>query len=94
MALIGWRGRGGGKPRILPLGDSAMLAEFATTVDMAVNARIQQVAARIRDRAPPWVRDVVPSMAAIAVHFDVAVLAASAASALDRLVAATKEHAS
>lgn len=92
MALIGWRARGGGKPRILPLGDSAMLAEFATTVDMAVNARIQQVASRIRKRAPSWVRDVVPSMAAVAVHFDVAAIAAEDPKAPDARIAAAREE--
>ena len=92
MALIGWRGRGGGKPRIVPLGDSAMLAEFATTVDMAVNARIQQVAALVRERAPAWVRDVVPSMAAIAVHFDVAAVAARNLKGADAGIAAAREE--
>lgn len=92
MALIGWRGRSGGKPRILPLGDSAMLAEFSTTVDMAVNARIQQVASRIREKAPPWVRDVVPSMAAIAVHFDLATVAASDPKAPDARIAEAREE--
>jgi KipI family sensor histidine kinase inhibitor len=70
MALFGSRSRRGGKPRIVALGDSALLAEFSTEVDLEVNARIQRVAAAIRARRLPWIRDVVPAIGALAVHFD------------------------
>lgn len=70
MALIGWRAKGGAKLRVVPLGDSALLAEFSTSVDLDVNARIQHVAGVIRDRSPQWVRDVVPAVGTLAVHFD------------------------
>lgn len=90
MAPLGWKGRGGGKPRLLALGDSAVLAEFSDTVDMAVNARIQQVAARVREQAPAWVRDVVPSMAAIAVHFDAEAVAAAGLDTADARIAAAR----
>lgn len=70
MALFG--GGNAGKPRILPLGDSALLAEFSDQVDVEVNERIQRVAAALRPRCPPWVRDVVPAIGALAVHFDAA----------------------
>ena len=70
MALIDWRGRGGTRLRIVPLGDSALLAEFSTDVDLEVNARIQRAAGAIRAACPKWVRDVVPAVGSLAIHFD------------------------
>jgi len=91
MALLGWRSRGG-KPRIVLLGDSALIAEFATNVDLEVNARIQRVAAAVRAKAPSWVSDVVPSAAALAVHFDAnAVMALEDGAADARIATARKE---
>lgn len=57
-------------PRIVPLGDSALLAEFSQSLDLAVNARIQQLAEAIRRRRVPWIRDVVPALGGLALHFD------------------------
>jgi KipI family sensor histidine kinase inhibitor len=57
-------------PRVVPLGDAAVLAEFSQTLDLAVNARIQQLAEAIRQRRMPWIRDVVPALGALALHFD------------------------
>jgi len=57
-------------PRIVPLGDTALLAEFSETLDLAVNMRIQQLAAAIRRRRVPWIRDVVPALGTLALHFD------------------------
>jgi allophanate hydrolase subunit 1 len=57
-------------PRIVPLGDAAVLADFSDTLDLAVNARIQQLAAAIRARRVPWIRDVVPALGSLALHFD------------------------
>lgn len=57
-------------PRIVPLGDSALLAEFSETLDLAVNVRIQQLAEAIRRRRVPWIRDVVPALGGLALHFD------------------------
>ena len=59
-------------PRIVPLGDSAVLAEFSETLDLAINARIQQLARAIRARHVPWIRDVVPALGSLALHFDAA----------------------
>lgn len=55
---------------IIPMGDAAVLVEFADHVDLAVNAAIQQIVARIRAATVPWVRDVVPAFASLAIHFD------------------------
>ena len=57
-------------PRIVPLGDAALLAEFSETLDLALNERIQQLAAAIRCRNLPWIRDVVPALGTLALHFD------------------------
>ncbi|MBP8294552.1 MAG: 5-oxoprolinase subunit PxpB [Burkholderiales bacterium] len=57
-------------PRIVPLGDAAVLAEFSETLDLAVNARIQQLAQALRRRRVPWIRDVVPALSTLALHFD------------------------
>lgn len=52
------------------MGDAAVLVEFADHVDLAVNAAIQQMVTRIRAAGVPWVRDVVPAFASLAIHFD------------------------
>jgi inhibitor of KinA len=56
--------------KIVALGDKAVLAEFAQSVDLAVNMRIQRLAKAIGLRRVPWVRDVVPGIGSLAIHFD------------------------
>jgi len=92
MALFGSGSRRGGKPRIVDLGDSAVLADFSSDVDLEVNARIQRLAAAIRARRMPWIRDVVPAIGSLAVHFDpVAVARLEPAAADARLARARLE---
>ena len=57
-------------PRVVPLGDAAVLVEFSETLDLAVNARIQQLAEAIRRRKVAWIVDVVPALGSLALHFD------------------------
>jgi KipI family sensor histidine kinase inhibitor len=45
-------------------------AEFGNELDLELNRSLQALAAALRARALPWVRDVVPSLCGIAVHFD------------------------
>jgi KipI family sensor histidine kinase inhibitor len=45
-------------------------AEFGTTLDLELNRSLQALAAALRARALPWIRDVVPALCGIAVHFD------------------------
>jgi len=92
MPLFESRSRRGGKPRIVALGDSALLAEFSTEVDLEVNARIQRVAAAIRARRLPWIRDVVPAIGALAVHFDALAVARMAPAAADASLARAREE--
>ena len=59
------------KPRgIVPLGDCAAYVEFSDSLDLEVNAVVQRLAAALRSRALPWVRDVVPALGGVALHFD------------------------
>jgi len=57
---------------IVPLGDSAAYVEFSDRLDLEVNAVVQRLAAALRARALPWVRDVVPALGGVALHFDLA----------------------
>ena len=64
--------------RLAPLGDAAVYAEFGDPckyaggggVDLELNRSLQALAAAIRARAVPWIRDVVPALCGIALHFD------------------------
>ena len=47
-----------------------MYAEFGNTLDLETNQSLQALAAALRARSLPWVRDVVPALCGIAVHFD------------------------
>jgi KipI family sensor histidine kinase inhibitor len=55
---------------LVPLGDKAILADFCETLDLSVNARIQRLAKAIQLRRPAWLRDVVPALGSLAMHFD------------------------
>lgn len=57
-------------PRIVALGDAAVLVDFSDTLDLAVNTRIQQLAEAIRRRRVEWIVDVVPALGSLALHFD------------------------
>jgi len=60
--------------RFVWLGDSCVSIQFGDTIDMAVNARCVAVAASIENRALRGIRDVIPSYAAVTIHFDPCVL--------------------
>jgi KipI family sensor histidine kinase inhibitor len=55
---------------VLPLGDSAAYVDFLDTLDLEVNEAIQRLAASVRAREVPWIRDVVPALGGLALHFD------------------------
>lgn len=55
---------------LVPLGDKAILAEFCQALDLEVNLRIQRLAKAIQLRRPGWLRDVVPALGSLALHFD------------------------
>ena len=55
---------------IHPLGDCAAYIEFSAELDLEVNALIQRLALVAHGRALPWLRDVVPALGGLALHFD------------------------
>jgi inhibitor of KinA len=55
---------------VIPLGDSAAYVEFSSTLDLEVNSVVQRLALAILKRKVPWVRDVVPALGGVALHFD------------------------
>ena len=56
-------------PTLEPLGDEGMVIVFGEAMDDAVNLRAVTAADAVRTQAWPWVLDVVPSFAAVAVHY-------------------------
>jgi inhibitor of KinA len=58
------------QPKLLALGDAAVLIEFSNQLDLRTNTRIQVLAQAIRHRRIPWIRDVVPALSTLAVHVD------------------------
>jgi inhibitor of KinA len=57
-------------PRIVPLGDRALVIEFGDAIDPALSARIAALAQRLRADPPAGVHDVVPTYATLALHYD------------------------
>ena len=47
-----------------------MYAEFGDTLDLELNRSLQALAEALRARPLPWIRDVVPALCGIALHFD------------------------
>jgi KipI family sensor histidine kinase inhibitor len=45
-------------------------AEFGDKLDLETNQSLQALAAALRARNLPWVRDIVPALTGIAIHFD------------------------
>ncbi|HXZ93548.1 MAG TPA: 5-oxoprolinase subunit PxpB [Burkholderiales bacterium] len=56
---------------VLPLGDAAAYVEFSDSLDLEVNDAVQRLAAAVHVRALPWIRDVVPALGGLALHFDI-----------------------
>ena len=55
---------------VIPLGDLAAYIEFSRTLDLEVNSVAQRLAAAIVARGVPEIRDVVPALGGVALHFD------------------------
>ena len=52
------------------LADDAWLLRFGDRIEPGLNAAVHAMAARLRALDPPWLRDVVPAFASLAVFFD------------------------
>ena len=76
------------EPKVLPLGDGALLVALAETLDPDANALARRVALEVRARRLDWVTDVVPALVTVAVYFAAATAAEAAErrAALERLV--------
>lgn len=59
-----------GYPRVVPLGDSALLAILGEGVGVALSARVGRLAGALRELAAPGIQGVVLAYAAVAIHFD------------------------
>jgi inhibitor of KinA len=55
---------------IVPLGDCAAYIEFSEKLNLDVNAMVQRLAMAVHARSLPWIRDVVPALGGLALHFD------------------------
>jgi KipI family sensor histidine kinase inhibitor len=56
--------------RLVPAGESALVAECADRIDVDVNARVRALAAALERDRLPGVRDIVPTIRSVAVYFD------------------------
>ena len=55
---------------VVPLGDLAAYVEFSQTLDLEVNAVVQRLAVALHARGAPFIRDVVPALGGLALHFN------------------------
>jgi KipI family sensor histidine kinase inhibitor len=55
---------------IEPLGEDALLLRFGDGPDATVNTRVHAVGRRITALEPPWLRDIVPAYASLALFID------------------------
>ena len=56
--------------RLAPLGDRALLIHLGETIDEHTHRRVRAVCARLDERAPPGMIELVPAFASVAVHYD------------------------
>ena len=58
------------KPRLLPLGDSALLIQFGDQIDLEINRRVQALDSLLRAEALAGMIETVPAYATLLVHYD------------------------
>ena len=68
------------------LGEDALLLRFGDGIDIATNARVHAAATRIAALRPPWLRDIVPAYASLALFVALDAFPAT----VDALVAAER----
>lgn len=62
-------------PTIEPLGDGALLLRWGERIDADLNRRVHALAAALDVRRPPWLLDLVPAYATLALYLDTAAFA-------------------
>ncbi len=65
-------------PRLIPMGDRALVIEFGDRLDPELSSRIAAAAQHLRASPPPGVLDIVPAYTTLALHYDPAVVGAGA----------------
>src|SRR5258706_10077627 len=63
-------------PRLFPMGDQALIAEFGERIDPALSAQIAALARQLRESRPIGVLDIVPAYTTLALHYDPAAVGA------------------
>ncbi|MGQ0578357.1 MAG: 5-oxoprolinase subunit PxpB [Betaproteobacteria bacterium] len=63
-------------PRLIPMGDRALVIEFGDRLDPGLSARIAAAAQSLRASALPGVLDIVPAYTTLALHYDPAIIGA------------------
>src|SRR5437660_1216326 len=61
-------------PRFLDAGEAALVVEFGSTVDPAINDRVLALDEAVAALAPPGVRETVPTYRSLMIHYDPLVL--------------------
>lgn len=72
------------QPSIVPLGDAALVVQFDNSIDAAVHDRVMQLYQQLQ-KAPSFIRDVVPAYGSLTIHYDVAALYDEKTSAFENL---------
>ena len=62
------------KPRIVPLGDSAVLVQLGDEIDPAINQRVHALANLITTSSMQGIVEIVPAYATLLLHYDLLVL--------------------
>ncbi len=57
-------------PRLIPMGDRALVIEFGDRPDPELSARIAAAAQHMRASPPPGILDIVPASTTLALHYD------------------------
>src|SRR5688500_15712993 len=58
------------RPSFEPLADDALLLRLGDRMHAGLTAQARAIASRLREQALPWLRDLVPAYASLAVFFD------------------------
>jgi inhibitor of KinA len=62
------------KPKIVPLGDAALLVQFGEEIDLSINQRVHALTALIDASPLEGILGVIPAYATLVIHYDALVL--------------------
>ncbi len=58
------------KPKLLPLGDSALLIQFGDQIDLEINQCVHALDALLRAHTVTGIIEMVPAYATLVIHYD------------------------